>query len=202
MDGQSNKATIIPVTDRTAPTHVPKRVVGSGGRKSMLANLLLRIFGAVVLVTALVLMATDEQTAMVSVFKIKAKFSDAKAFKAFVAATSIVMGYLLLSAIAVLLFLRPAMETTSSRKTIAWLIFLSDQLMTYFLLGATAASTEVAYIAKYGSNKVGWTPICDRFNKFCNHAAAALALGYLGVLTLGMCAVLSVHGLINHRNTS
>ncbi|KAJ7566383.1 hypothetical protein O6H91_02G100100 [Diphasiastrum complanatum] len=158
-------------------------------------SVLLRLFGVVLLVPALLLMVTDRQTTRVAAFDLEAKYTYSKAFQAFVGACVICACHLLMSSIVSLLFICTRSKFMRNRFT-AWLLFLTDQLMTYLLLGAIAASTQVAYIAKKGSVKVGWYQVCQNFNRFCNHIEAALALGYLALLLLAICTLMSVQNLV------
>ncbi|KAJ7558141.1 hypothetical protein O6H91_04G026100 [Diphasiastrum complanatum] len=163
-------------------------------RGSKLANLFLRMSGMGIPLFVLTLMVTAKQTTTILTLQISADFKVSKAFEAVVGASAVVAAYSFIQTIIDLMSFFNH-NTVATKKAHAWIVFLADQSLTYLLFGATAAATEVAYISKNGSKRVGWSAVCDNFNKFCNIVGGAIVLCYLAVVVLMVTSVLSARRL-------
>lgn len=64
-------------------------------------------------------------------------------------------------------------------------------------ISGCAAATAVGYVSKYGEEKMGWLPICNRVGKFCSQMTISLVLSYLAFFCYVALAVLSSKQIIH-----
>ncbi|KAK6929791.1 Casparian strip membrane protein domain [Dillenia turbinata] len=118
-------------------------------------------------------------------------YSDLGAFRYLVHANGICAGYSLLSAIYAALP-RPSILPR------AWTLFIFDQVLTYAILAAGAASTEVVYLAYKGDEAVTWSDACSSFSGFCHKATASVAITFVCVICYGLLSLVSSYRLFSN----
>ncbi|XP_070037998.1 CASP-like protein 2A1 [Nicotiana tomentosiformis] len=147
----------------------------NGSNSSMQrAETMLRLLPMALCVVALVIMLKNSQTNDFG----SLSYSDLGIFRYLVHANGIGAAYSLLSAIVVAVP-RP---TTMPK---AWTFFLLEQILTYVILAAGAASTEVVYLAYKGDTAVTWSETCGSFGGFCRKATESVAITFI----VGLCYV-------------
>ncbi|GLU17685.1 hypothetical protein SLE2022_340410 [Rubroshorea leprosula] len=104
-------------------------------------------------------------------------------FTDLVHANGICAGYSLLSSV-ILALPRPAISR-------AWTFFFLDQILTYLILAAGAASTEVLYLAYEGDVSITWSAACGPFGRFCHRATASVIITFVVVVCYGVLSLLS-----------
>ncbi|KAJ7296130.1 hypothetical protein O6H91_03G080100 [Diphasiastrum complanatum] len=176
----------------------PGRKLGGNFNGLRTTRLMLRLFGLLFNVAALFLIATNKQTQTIQfpgffAFTKTAKFTSSKAFVYLLVATALAATYAFFHVINFIAHRGDVVGSTS----IAWLVFVMDQALTYTLLGAVAASTELAYLGKHGFEDAGWFEICTYFNRFCNQMGVAVAIAYLATVCFGISAVFSAFSLFS-----
>ncbi|CAN4117624.1 unnamed protein product [Withania somnifera] len=145
-----------------------KDVMENENYGSNMVETMLRLLPMGLCVVALVIMLKDSQTNDFG----SLSYFDLGTFRYLIHANGICAAYSLLSAIAAALP-RP---TTLPK---AWTIFLLDQVLTYVILAAGAASTEVVYLAYKGDTAVTWSETCGSFEGFCKKATASVAITFI-----------------------
>ncbi|KAL3502964.1 hypothetical protein ACH5RR_037413 [Cinchona calisaya] len=159
---------------------------GNGSPRMRTAETLLRLLPVTLSVGALVIMLKDSQANEFG----SVSYSDLGAFRYLVHANGICAGYSLLSAIIVAI---PRPSTLSR----AWIFFLLDQVLTYAILAAGAASTEVVYLAYKGDHAVTWSRACGSFNGFCRKATASVAITFIVMLSYAGLSLISSYRLFS-----
>eukprot|EP00249_Psilotum_nudum_P028850 c38814_g1_i1 orf=233-847(-) len=166
-----------------------------------IVGVLLRAAAIVLCIVALCLLARDKQIVFQNIagisIKVSAKHSYVKAFVYLIYANGLAAIYCFLTVLATAFNLIP----TSSRLP-SWILFLSDQAVTYVLLAAAAASSEVAFIAKRGEDKVSWNEVCSVFGHFCNVVAGSLVTTFLSVLLFATLSAMSAHNLFRRYGSA
>ncbi|KAL3355898.1 hypothetical protein AABB24_016850 [Solanum stoloniferum] len=163
-----------------------KNVMESENNGSNIGEIMLRLLPMALCVVALVIMLKDSQTNDYG----SLSYSDLGIFRYLVHANGICAAYSLLSAIVAALP-RP---TTLPR---AWTIFLLDQILTYIILAAGAASTEVIYLAYKGDTDVTWSETCGSFGVFCKKATAPISITFIVSLCYVGLSLLSSYRLFS-----
>nr|P0DI21.1 RecName: Full=CASP-like protein 2U1; Short=OlCASPL2U1 [Osmunda lancea] len=158
--------------------------------------MVLRIVASLLSIAALVLMAKDKQVVYLNLageeLTLEAKHSYVEAFVYLVYSNGLVAIYCFLLVFALVFRL---IDKAGCGKSAAWIIFLLDQGLAYVLLAAAAASTEVAYVAKRGNNKVGWSEVCSTFGHFCNLVGVSIVITFISVLAMATLSVMSARRL-------
>ncbi|XP_009602689.1 CASP-like protein 2A1 [Nicotiana tabacum] len=158
----------------------------NGSSSMRTAETVLRLLPMGLCVVALVIMLKNSQTNDFG----SLSYSDLGTFRYLVHANGICAGYSLLSAI-VAAVPRPI---TMSR---AWTFFLLDQILTYIILAAGAASTEVVYLAYKGDTAVTWSESCGSFGGFCHKATASVSVTFIVSLCYAGLSLLSSYRLFS-----
>ncbi|GMH13507.1 hypothetical protein Nepgr_015348 [Nepenthes gracilis] len=161
------------------------KVEGNESGRMRTAETLLRLLPMGLCVAALVVMLKNSQTNDFG----SLSYSDLGAFKYLVHANGICAGYSLLSAVAVAAVPWPY---TLSR---AWTFFLLDQLLTYLILAAGAASAEVVYLAYKGDTAITWSAACGSYGGFCHKAMASVIISFVVVTCYVALALISSYRL-------
>ncbi|KAL6656838.1 hypothetical protein ACP70R_004618 [Stipagrostis hirtigluma subsp. patula] len=117
-------------------------------------------------------------------------YSDLGGFKYLVYANGLCAAYSLASAFYTAVP-RPA---TLSR---SWAVFLLDQVFTYLILAAGAASAELLYLAYNGDKEVTWSEACGVFGSFCRQARTSVAITFGSVLCYILLSVISSYRLFS-----
>ncbi|XP_055808901.1 CASP-like protein 2A1 [Solanum dulcamara] len=163
-----------------------KNVVENENNGSNIGEIMLRLLPIVLCVVALVIMLKDSQTNDFG----SLSYSDLGTFRYLVHANGICAAYSLLSAIVAAL----PHPTTLPR---AWTFFLLDQILTYIMLAAGAASTEVMYLAYKGDTDVTWSETCGSFGGFCKKATASVSITFIVSLCYVGISLLSSYRLFS-----
>jgi uncharacterized protein (TIGR01569 family) len=74
------------------------------------------------------------------------------------------------------------------------LIFL-DLIIMALLFSANGASTAIGIIGQHGNSHAQWRKVCDLFDDYCHHMAAAIVLSLLGSFAFIWLVILAVLGL-------
>uniref|UniRef100_A0A0D9W352 CASP-like protein n=1 Tax=Leersia perrieri TaxID=77586 RepID=A0A0D9W352_9ORYZ len=117
-------------------------------------------------------------------------YSDLGGFKYLVYANGLCAAYSLASAFYVAVP-RPA---TLSR---SWIVFLLDQVFTYLILAAGAASAELLYLAYNGDKEVTWSEACGVFGSFCRTARTSVAITFGSVACYILLSLISSYRLFS-----
>ncbi|XAR54594.1 hypothetical protein NMG60_11029804 [Bertholletia excelsa] len=152
-------------------------------------------------VVAVVVMVTSKQEEFVSVqipnvptprtVLRPAKFNHSPAFIYFVAALSTAGLYSIITGLVSLLALaKPGCST----KLFVHIIVL-DVLMLGIVAAATASAGAVAYIGLKGNSHVGWSKICNIYDKFCRHIGASVFVALFASVLLAYVVILSAYSL-------
>ncbi|KAI4375225.1 hypothetical protein MLD38_013120 [Melastoma candidum] len=70
--------------------------------------------------------------------------------------------------------------------------------MMLLMLSGCSAATAIGYVGKYGEQKMGWLPLCDRINKFCIRVTVSIAFSYIAFLCFLALILLSASKLVSH----
>uniref|UniRef100_J3LWF8 CASP-like protein n=2 Tax=Oryza brachyantha TaxID=4533 RepID=J3LWF8_ORYBR len=117
-------------------------------------------------------------------------YSDLGGFKYLVYANGLCAAYSLASAFYIAVP-RPA---TLSR---SWIVFLLDQVFTYLILAAGAASAELLYLAYNGDKEVTWSEACGVFGSFCRQARTSVAITFGSVACYILLSLISSYRLFS-----
>ncbi|KAL2317321.1 hypothetical protein Fmac_031197 [Flemingia macrophylla] len=144
----------------------------------------LRLLTIGLCVTALVIMVkSSQQNEYGSV-----SYTDLGAFRYLVHANGICAGYSLFSVVIVAL---PRVSTMPR----AWAFFLLDQMLTYLILAAGAASVEVLYLSEKGNTATTWSSACSSFGSFCHKVIASTAITFVAVFCYLLLSLISSYKL-------
>ncbi|GLT33924.1 hypothetical protein SLA2020_084770 [Shorea laevis] len=180
-------------SDGAAVVASPAELMGSRddydemGASMRTAETLLRLVPMALCVSALVVMLKNSQSNEFG----SLSYSDLGAFRYIVHANGICAGYSLLSAVI-------AAIPRSSTMSRAWTFFFLDQILTYLILAAGAASTEVLYLAYKGDQSITWSAACGSFGGFCYRATAAVIITFVVVVFYGVLSLLSSYKLFSN----
>ncbi|GLT64704.1 hypothetical protein SLA2020_371810 [Shorea laevis] len=170
----------------------PAALVGSRDDNEMdasmrTAEILLRLVLMALCLSALIVMVKNSQS---NTDFGSLSYSDLGAFRYLVHANGICAGYSLLSAVIVAIP-RPSISR-------AWTFFFLDQILTYLILAAGAASTEVLYLAYEGDVSITWSAACGSFGRFCHRATASVIITFVVVVCYGVLSLLSSYRLFSN----
>lgn len=76
---------------------------------------------------------------------------------------------------------------------------IADLLVAILLFSCNSAASNTSVIASNGSDRLGWTKICDIVGSFCGQATAAIVLSMFAALAYVLLVVL---GIINLHKRS
>ncbi|XP_020234144.1 CASP-like protein 2A1 [Cajanus cajan] len=145
---------------------------------------LLRLFTIGLCLTALVIMLKNSQQNQYG----SVSYTDLTAFRYLVHANGICAGYSLFSAVIVAL---PHLSTMSR----AWTFFLLDQVLTYLILAAGAASVAVWYLAEKGNSATTWSSACTSFGPFCHKVIASASITFVAFFCYVLLSLISSYKL-------
>ncbi|GJN27938.1 hypothetical protein PR202_gb16006 [Eleusine coracana subsp. coracana] len=117
-------------------------------------------------------------------------YSDLGGFKYLVIANGLCAAYSLCSAF----YTAVPRPTTLSR---SWIVFLLDQVFTYLILAAGAASAELLYLAYNGDKEVTWSEACGVFGSFCHQARTSVVITFASVVCFVLLSLLSSYRLFS-----
>lgn len=167
------------------------------GAKLRRAELSLRLLALLASVSAFAFLITDKQTRSfliyTSVVVQEALYSDMKALVFSVITLGIVALYSV-SQIARCLFIASATSIQPS-STLAWAIFLLDQIMAYLILSSSAASAQSAYFSEQGNDGFHWAKVCYLYEKFCKQVGIGIIGSFVAFMALVFTSVISAFNL-------
>ncbi|KAL5214853.1 hypothetical protein ABZP36_004005 [Zizania latifolia] len=79
----------------------------------------------------------------------------------------------------------------------SWVVFLLDQVFTYLILAAGAASAELLYLAYNGDKEVTWSEACGVFGSFCRQARTSVAITFGSVASYILLSLISSYRLFS-----
>lgn len=79
----------------------------------------------------------------------------------------------------------------------AWSLYLLDQVFTYVVLAAAAASAEVLYLAYVGEKDPTWSEACGELGGFCRRAGASVGVTFAAVACYVGISLLSAYRLFS-----
>ncbi|GMI64111.1 CASP-like protein 1D2 [Hibiscus trionum] len=163
-----------------------------------LVDVAIRILVFAATLTSVVVMVTSDQTEVVTVpglpgvsLPLQAKFNHSPALIYFVAALSVTGFY---SIITTLASLSVVLKPIYSKSFLLVFAFL-DVVFVGIVASATGAAGGVAYIGLKGNSHVGWTKICNVYDKFCRYNASSLALALFAAILLVLLSMMSTLAL-------
>lgn len=167
------------------------------GAKLRRAELCLRLLALLASVSAFAFLITDKQTRSFVIFTSvvvqEAVYSDMKALIFSVIILGVVALYSV-SQIARCLFIATSTSIQPS-STLAWAIFLLDQIMTYLILSASAATAQSAYFSEQGNNGFHWAKVCYLYEKFCKQVGIGIVGSFVAFMALVFTSVISAFNL-------
>ncbi|XP_030926758.1 CASP-like protein 2D1 [Quercus lobata] len=114
----------------------------------------------------------------------KVEFSNLMGLKYMVYISAICGGYAFIAAIS--LWVRCLVKK-------AWLFFVTDQLVAYFMVTSAAAVLEILYLAYNGDKEITWSEACSSYGKFCNKMKLAFVFHALALFCFIVLAVISAY---------
>ncbi|KAH9289759.1 hypothetical protein KI387_033876, partial [Taxus chinensis] len=125
-----------------------------------LFDLVLRLLALGGTLTALIAMATDDETlpTFTQFFQFEAQYSDLPALTYFVIANAVAGGYLVLSLpVSILNIVKPRFPATKM------ILIFFDTVMVAVVSSGAAAGAAIVYLAHEGNNRANWFAICQQF---------------------------------------
>ncbi|KAF9615707.1 hypothetical protein IFM89_026122 [Coptis chinensis] len=153
------------------------------------AETLLRIVPMALCVSAMVVMLKNAQTNDYG----SVSYDDVGGFRYLVYANGICAGYSFLSA----LFTAKHLTSNASPVSLAWTYFFFDQVMTYIVLAAGAAATEVVYLAYKGDATISWSESCSVYGGFCKKATISMGITFASMACYVVLSLISSYRLFS-----
>lgn len=160
----------------------------SSSSRMRTAETFLRLVPMGLCLSALLLMLKNSQT---NDYYGSVSYSDFGGFKYLIYANGACLGYSLFSALYIVL---PHGSTTKSH---AWTIYFFDQVLTYMILAAGSASTEVLYLAYKGDKAITWSEACESYSGFCHRAKASVTITFGAVACYVLLTLMSSYRLFS-----
>ncbi|XP_057430674.1 CASP-like protein 1D2 [Lotus japonicus] len=165
----------------------------AGGVDYFKFDVILRFLLLAASVVALAVITSSDQTELV-LFQGRpvlqpAKFKYSPAFIYFVVAFSVSGLYALISALAsISVIQKPEFKLKFLLHFIFW-----DALILGITASATGAAGSVAYIGLKGNSHVGWSKVCNVYDKFCRHLGGSIAVALFGSIVTVLLVCLSAY---------
>jgi uncharacterized protein (TIGR01569 family) len=163
-----------------------------------LANVGLRVLSLACSVVALVSMASNQESGVVTVFGFKlpvySKWSYSDSFEFLVGASAAAAAHSLLQLLLCGMKMVKRASTIPSRNH-AWLLFAGDQVFAYGMLAAASAAAGVTNLNRTGFRHSDLPNFCKPLHRFCDKAAISIVFAFISSLLLGGSAVLDVFWL-------
>ncbi|XP_055827577.1 CASP-like protein 1F1 [Solanum dulcamara] len=157
-------------------------------KRSIFAQILLRIFAIGFTLTAACIIHNSKQTLIIFTVETDARYTYSPALKFFAYANMIGCAFSILSLFLVSIFGRKSLHPHKY-----FYLFFHDMIMMALLISGFSAATTIGYLGKYGEIHSGWMPICDSFAKFCHKIIASLIFSAFGVIFYLFLAILSAN---------
>ncbi|CAI9771044.1 unnamed protein product [Fraxinus pennsylvanica] len=174
-------------------------VVVANKRAKKFSALVLRFLALVLTLAAAVLLGVNKQSAVVPVVlvptlppfsvDVTAKWHYLSAFVYFVVANAIACAY---ASISLLL----TMANRAGKKGFEMIITIFDLVMVALLFSGVGAAFAVGLIGFQGNSHVQWKKVCNVFDKFCDQAAIAVGISFVGstlFFLMVLLATLNLH---------
>ncbi|WVZ62811.1 hypothetical protein U9M48_012513 [Paspalum notatum var. saurae] len=182
----------------------PRPAAASGGFSG--ADVALRALLFAVTLSALVVLATAKQTALVPyplapqiLVPVPAKFKDSPALIYLLVALCVTCLYSLLTALSSLRLIAGS-GSASAAKTL-FLLVLLDVFYAAMMASATGAAGGVAWIGLKGNSHTQWNKICNVYGKFCRHIGSSAFLALIASIILVLLAILNAYSLYRRTHT-
>lgn len=78
---------------------------------------------------------------------------------------------------------------------LAWGIFLLDQIMTYFILTSSSASSQTAYFSEQGNAGFQWQKVCYLYERFCKQVGMGIICAFVAFMALVFTSAISAFNL-------
>lgn len=163
------------------------------------SDVVLRFFALALSLAAAVLLGVNKETTTVPVTLLPslppvnvpatAKWHYLSAFVFFVVVNAIACAHAAIS-------LALTLANRDGNKGITTLIILLDLVMLPLLFSAIGAATAIGLLGYQGNSHVQWNKVCNIFDKFCRHAAAAIGLSGAAAAAFFLLVVLATFNLI------
>ncbi|EOA17483.1 hypothetical protein CARUB_v10005811mg [Capsella rubella] len=150
----------------------------TGSRKGV--ELAMRVLALVLTMTAAIVLGVAKQTKVVPIKLIPtlppldvsttAKASYLSAFVYNVSVNAIACGYTAISIVILMI------SKGKRSKGLLMAVLIGDLVMVALLFSGTGASGAIGLMGKQGNDHVMWKKVCGVFGKFCNQAAASIAI--------------------------
>ncbi|KAL2470325.1 CASP-like protein 1E1 [Abeliophyllum distichum] len=181
-----------------------KQVVVVANKKTMrFSDLVLRVLALALTLAAAVLLGINKQSTVVPIallptlppmnVGVTAKWHYLSAFVYFVVANAIACAY---AAISLLI----TMANRAGKKGLGMIITIFDLVMVALLFSGVGAAFAVGLIGFQGNSHVQWNKVCHVFGKFCDQAAAAVGVSFVGSMLFFLMVLLATLNL--HKNIS
>ncbi|MBA0856195.1 hypothetical protein Goshw_024530 [Gossypium schwendimanii] len=196
----STDKTAVPLSSPKSEAAPPSAVAAAAKSpfNYSLVDVILRVLLFAATLTSVVVMATSKETELVPVpgfplirIQLQAKFNDSPALVYFIAALSVTGFYSIISALASLSIV---LNPTYSKTFLLFFAFF-DVVFVGIVGSATGAAGAVSYIGLKGNTHVGWTKICNVYDKFCRYTAGSLALSLFAAILLVLLSMISTFTL-------
>ncbi|MBA0702293.1 hypothetical protein Goari_020639 [Gossypium aridum] len=191
----STDKTAVPLSSPKSEATPPSAVAAAAKSpfKYSFVDVVLRVLLFAATLTSVVVMATSKETELVPLIRIprQAKFNHSPALVYFIAALSVTGFY---SIITTLASLSIVLNPTYSKTFLLFFAFF-DVVFVGIVASATGAAGAVGYIGLKGNTHVGWTKICNVYDKFCRYTAGSLALSLFAAILLVLLSMISTFTL-------
>ncbi|XP_059437815.1 CASP-like protein 1E1 [Corylus avellana] len=167
-------------------------------RRVRLYDVLLRFFGLAFTFAAAVLVGASKETKTIPIslsdslpplhLTFTAKWQYMSSFVYFLVTNAIACSYAAGS-------LAYSIAAPSFKQNAALVLIFLDLIIMALLFSANGASAAIGIIGQHGNSHVQWRKVCDLFDDYCHHMAAALVLSLLGSFAFIWLVVLAVLGL-------
>ncbi|CAA3027343.1 CASP 1E2 [Olea europaea subsp. europaea] len=176
-----------------------KQVVAVANKRAMsFSYLVLRFLALALTLAAAVLLGVNKQSTVVPVVMVPtlpplsvdvtAKWHYLSAFVYFVVANAIACAY---AAISLLL----TMANRAGKKGLGMIITIFDLVMVALLFSSVGAAFAVGLIRFQGNSHVQWRKVCNVFDKFCDQAAVAVGISFVGSMSFFLMVLLATLNL-------
>ncbi|CAA3014610.1 CASP 1E2 [Olea europaea subsp. europaea] len=180
-----------------------KQVVAvANKRATSLPDLVLRFLALALTLAAAVLLGVNKQSTVVPItlvptlppvnVEVTAKWHYLSAFVYFVVANAIACAY---AAISLLL----TMANRAGKRCLGMIITIFDLVMVALLFSGVGAAFAVGLIGFQGNSHVQWKKVCNVFDKFCDQAAAAVGISFIGSMLFFLMVFLATLNLHKKR---
>ncbi|KAK4767595.1 hypothetical protein SAY86_015345 [Trapa natans] len=147
----------------------------------------LRMVAAATSLTAMCVMLTSDQTAVIYGIPVTARYTYSSTFRFIAAVDGVTCAFCLLS----LLILFVLSPHAHSQRSGYFILFLLDLMMMALMLAGCGGAIAIGMVGMYGNSHTGWAAICDHMGKFCHGVVISIILSILSVHSLMMLTILS-----------